>query len=384
MSTQAAVIAPATAQVQTAAKSRILPLDALRGLALLFMALDHAAAFVKVGLQAETYGGLVAVLQSPVYWLSGLLTNIAAPAFWLLAGVSVALLEASRRRAGETEGQITRFLLIRAGVLSVLSLTICDWFWAGTVVYMQVLLSLGLSLALLSLLRRLPDAALLVLAVTQMMLFQAALPWLAANFWQTPNYWLALLFGYTTVTYPASEFSLVGWSPLMMLGLLIGRNLRRPELRQPRTWFAVGVGLLAVCFLLRSWGGFGDLVPFSADQEWFRFFILSKEPPSLTFFTFNLGLAALALGLLYARSDWLEGRLGQWLLALGQTALFSFVAHIVIYNLVSRGILWLNLPGPGIIRAYLAWLLGLLLLLPLARAYRDLRRRHPRSLLRYL
>ncbi|MDW8328158.1 MAG: hypothetical protein RMK99_16465, partial [Anaerolineales bacterium] len=74
MSTQAAVIAPATAQVQTAAKSRILPLDALRGLALLFMALDHAAAFVKVGLQAETYGGLVAVLQSPVYWLSGLLT----------------------------------------------------------------------------------------------------------------------------------------------------------------------------------------------------------------------------------------------------------------------------------------------------------------------
>ncbi len=384
MSTQVSLLSPAAAQVQTTVKSRILPLDGLRGLALVFMALDHAAAFVGVGLQAETYGGLRAVLQSPAYWLSGLLTNIAAPAFWLLAGVSVALLEASRRRAGESEGQITRFLLIRAGVLAVLSLTICDWFWAGTVVYMQVLLSLGLSLALLSLLRRLPDYALLVLVVIQLALFQAALPWIAANFWQTPNYWSALLLGYTTVTYPASEFSLGGWMPLMMLGLLIGRNLHRPELRQPRTWFAVGGGLLLVWVVLRSWGGFGDLTPFSAGEEWFRFFILSKEPPSLTFFTFNLGLAALALGLLYTRSAWLESGPGQWLVALGQAALFSFVAHIVIYNLVSRGVLFLSLPGPGLIKAYLAWLLGLFLLFPLARAYRDLRRRHPRSLLRYL
>jgi uncharacterized membrane protein len=384
MSSQVAVLSPTLSQVQTAARSRILPLDALRGLALVFMALDHAAAFVQAGLQAETYGGLPAFLQGPAYWVSGLLTNIAAPAFWCLAGVSVALLEASRRRAGESEGAITRFLLIRAGVLVVFSLTICDWFWAGTVVYMQVLLSLGLSLALLSVLCRLPNAVLLGLALTQVMVFQAALPWIAANFWQTSNYWAALLLGYTTVTYPASEFSLGGWLPLMMLGLLIGRNLQRPQLRQPGTWLAVGAGLLLVWFILRIWGQFGDLVPFATNESWSHFLIMSKEPPSLTFFTFNLGWAALALGLLYARSSWLEGWLGQWLVALGQAALFSFVAHIVIYNLVSRGVLWLNLPGPGIIRAYLAWLLGLLLLFPLARAYRDLRQRHPKSVLRYL
>jgi uncharacterized membrane protein len=75
---------------------RVLPIDALRGVAMIAMALDHVASFLRIGLQAETYGGLPAVLQSWPHWLAGLFTNVAAPTFWLLSGVSVVLLETSR------------------------------------------------------------------------------------------------------------------------------------------------------------------------------------------------------------------------------------------------------------------------------------------------
>lgn len=374
------LVAPSRASTQT----RILPLDALRGLALLCMALDHAAAAVQVSFQAETYGGQPAILLSAAYWVTGLITNIAAPAFWLLSGVSVALLEAGQRRNGASESAITRFLLIRAAVLAALTLTVCDWAWLGKTPYTQVLLSLSLSLAALNLLRRLPLPVLGVGLAVVMLGYQAALPWIAQNFSQADSLWRALLLGYSTVTRPAVEFSLLGWGPLMGVGYLLGRNIHQPRWQAPRTWLALGGALIALALVLRAWGGFGDLAPAAADAPWYYFLVLSKQPPSLTFFALNLGLAALILAGLYAGRTWLERWPGQGAVVLGQVALFSFVVHIVVYNLVGRVFLALALPVPGVIVAYLAWGCGLAVLFPLAFLYRRLRRQNPKSVLRYL
>lgn len=384
MSSTLLTAAAASTATRASGTGRLLPLDALRGLALIFMALDHAAAFTRVSLQAETYGGQPATLLGPAYWVSGLVTNFAAPTFWFLAGVSVALLEASRRRSGIPESEITRFLLIRAGVLITLSLTVCDWAWAGTVAYTQVLLSLGVTLAVLSVARLLPMRVFLISLGVLGLGYQVALSIIAAQFSQTDNFWLALLLGYSTLTRPAVEFSLGGWSVLMGLGFALGRDLGRPLWRRPQTWLAVGGGLLLLWLVLRAWGGFGDLVPFTAGQPWSHFLIMSKEPPSLTFFAFNLGWAALMLAGLTAVGHVLTKRWAEWWVALGQAALFSFVAHILIYNVVSRIVLAVELRVPGVVVALLVWLVGLGVLLPVARAYRDLRRRNPNSLLRYL
>ena len=124
---------------------RVLPIDALRGVAMIAMALDHVASFLRVGLQAETYGGMPAVLESWSHWLAGLFTNVAAPTFWLLSGISVVLLETSRKKKGATDWEISKFLLIRAGLILILDMTICQIFWAGKGPYTHVLLSIGLS-----------------------------------------------------------------------------------------------------------------------------------------------------------------------------------------------------------------------------------------------
>lgn len=368
----------------TQSSSRITALDALRGVALILMGLVHVAAFVHANIQAETYGGQPAVLQGWPYWASALLTTIAAPVFWMLSGVSVALLEASRRRAGETEAQITRFLIIRAGLLLVLDMTIAEWAWAGGGPYTHILLSLAISLAVMSLARKMPPKLLGLILALLMLGYQAALPWISANLSQTPDPILALLLGYRTRPLPALEFSLLGWGPLMGLGYLLGRVIDHPVFRRPGIWAIVGLALLAASFLLRVIGGYGDLVPFTPDQPWYYFLVMSKTPPSLAYFTFKLGVAALVLMLFSMYPAWLARGPGRWLVVCGQASLFFFVIHIVVYNLVSALVLALNLPGPGIVRVYLAWLLGLAILLPLTAWYRTLRRAHPRSALRYL
>lgn len=377
------LVRPAVQVDAAPARTRIIALDALRGLALVLMGLIHSAAFVRVGLQAETYGGQPAHLLGWPYWGTALLTTLAAPTFWVLSGVSVALLEASRRRAGVPEARITRFLLIRAGVILALDLTLADWFWTGGGPYTHILMAIALSLAVISIVRRLPTWALLVWAAVQLIGYQLWLPGIAANLSQTTNLALAILFSYTTVIRPAVEFSFFGWSTLLLLGYLLGRSISQTELRRPQTWIFVGLGLLATWAMLRGMGWFGDLVPYTPDQPLPYLVVMSKTPPSLTYFTFKLGWASLLLAVFYAWPAWLERLPGRWLVMCGQVSLFFFVMHIIVYNLVSQVVLALNLPGPPILRAYLAWLLGLAILLPLAGAYRRLRRRYPDSVLRY-
>jgi hypothetical protein len=146
----------------------------------------------------------------------------------------------------------------------------------------------------------------------------------------------------------------------------------------------IGITLLCTWFVLRLIGGFGDLVPFTTNDQWHYFVIMSKTPPSLTYLAFNLGWSALLMAVLYAQSDWLERVPLTWLIKCGQVSLFFFAAHIVVYGLLGRGISMLNLPGPAIVRTYIVWVCGWAILVPLAMAYQSLRRRYPRSPLRYL
>jgi uncharacterized membrane protein len=366
---------------QTRARSRIIAIDALRGLALLFMALDHAAAFVNTGLQAETYGGEAAQLEGITHWLSGLITNIAAPTFWLLSGVSIALFAAGRQRAGDSEWQISRFLLIRAIVIIVLDLTICEWAWNGSAIgYTHVLLSLGFWIAALSILRLLPLRWLILLSITILLGYQAFLPWIVTL--GQPNILLAWLLSYNVVGYPAIEFSLFGWGSLPLFGFVLGSLIHQEPWRSPNTWLKLSGGLLVAALVLRAIGGFGDLVPYQSEQAWHYFIILSKTPPALDFFLFNLGLSAGLMSVLCLISPWLDRKPLHWIVVCGQVSLFFFVLHIVVYGLLGRALMALDLPLLSMVRAYGLWIIGLGLIIPLCIWYRQARKSHP--LLRYL
>jgi uncharacterized membrane protein len=370
--------------VNTNRGGRILAIDAMRAIALFAMALDHAAASVWVSLQAESYGGMVAILPSWPYWVSGLFTNLAAPTFWLLSGVSIALYSASRRKQGYSEWQVTRHFLIRSVVIIVLDLTICNLAWAGNGPYLHVLTSIGIGLALVSLARLLPTYMIAIIFGSILILYQVFLSFWGVALSQTHNFLVALLLTYSTEIRPAVEFSTFGWATLMGLGYLLGQLVLAHKFRRPRAWFLSGAALLGVWLVLRLMGGFGDLTPYLTGQPWYFFVIMNKTPPSLTYFAFNLGIASLAMGVLIHFSSWLTRKPFSWLVTTGQVALFFFVVHILAYGVLGRLSRWVNPPVPGLIEALIVWSLGLLILIPLCIMYRKKRRQNPDSLLKYL
>jgi hypothetical protein len=261
-------------------------------------------------------------------------------------------------------------------------MTICQIFWAGSGPYTHVLLSIGLSLMLLSLLRLLPVIVTTIVSVTMLVGYQLALPYIAGQFSQTTNFLQALLFSYSTITFPAVEFSIFGWAGLMFLGYSLGKGLSNPVLGQRKSLVWAIFALLASWLVMRIIGGFGDLTAYTSDQAWYYFLVMSKTPPSLTYLTFNLGLAGITFALFSLRVEWLKHLPMKWLVLVGQVSLFFFVMHIVVFGLISRVTLALNLPIPGMALVFIVWVVGLVVMLPITSAYRSLRKRH--SILRYL
>jgi uncharacterized membrane protein len=379
--------APVTPDKPAKSKNRLTGIDALRGLALCFMFLRHTAFFIGGPLQAETYGGQPAALQSWPHWVTGLVANMNTPTFWLLFGVSVALLAAGRRKQGASEWEITRYLLIRAGVLLTLDLTICEWFWdvpGPQVHYTHVLLSIAISMSILSVARLLPLRVFAALVVALMLGYQAFLPYIAANFSNTLNPVTTLLLGYSTQFRPNLEFALFGWFPVAGLGFILGNYASSPTLRKPRAWLLISGALFALWLGLRWWGGFGDLTPRGPDDPLVFFFIMSKTPLALTYLCFYLGISMLIMAGFVALGERLERAPFQWLINLGQVSLFAFVAHIVIYGILSFIAKQFAWPVPRIAESFAVWAAGLAILFPLAYHYNRLRRSHPNSLLRYL
>jgi hypothetical protein len=170
----------------------------------------------------------------------------------------------------------------------------------------------------------------------------------------------------------------------MGIGLLLGRKINTAAFQRARNWFGIGLALLLAWFVMRQVGGFGDLTPYTSDQPWYFFFIMSKTPPSFTYLFFNLGISALVMGLLVLSGSMLSRKPLLWIVIAGQVALFFFVLHIVVYGIMGRFIRLIEVPVPGVVLAVSVWGLGLMLLLPMTIMYRNLRKRYPESVLKFL
>jgi peptidoglycan/LPS O-acetylase OafA/YrhL len=73
----------------------------------------------------------------------------------------------------------------------------------------------------------------------------------------------------------------------------------------------------------------------------------------------------------------------RWLTVCGQASLCFYVVHYLVFLAIARGSPWLASLS-GLARYGLIYGAGLLLLVPVTRAYRDLRKRYPESPLKYL
>ena len=365
---------------------RNLPVDLLRGLIIVFMALDHANHFVAhQHSTGEYWGGPAPVFPSTLAFLTRLVTHYCAPGFFFLMGVGMALFAGSRRSQGWSERKIIQHFMLRGSILILLQLLLVNGIWGlgpfpFPPIYIGVLFALGGGMILSSFLLRLKPPALLLIAFTFFIGTELLHPDPALwNLLEADPFNLILLRSGGTGTF-WSNYPILPWLELILLGMVFGQWMRSNQAQAYRRTAIMGLTFLAVFMALRLLDGFGNIRPRPGDS-WMDFLNLVKYPPSMTFTLFTMGGNLLLLWAFARLSKRVLRFLGA-LAVFGRVPLFVYILHLPLYLLLGR----LLTPGGsplGIM--YLIWLFGLACLYPLALWYGHFKQRQvPDSLLRFL
>ncbi|MBT4523119.1 MAG: DUF1624 domain-containing protein [Halieaceae bacterium] len=375
--------------MSTSQGQRLEALDALRGLIMVVMAIDHAALFVAGQHYAEFWGTPLPVYPHAFGLFTRVISHLCAPGFFFLMGVGMHFFWASRRERGWSEGEIARHFAVRGGVLVLVDLFIItpafilgmwEQFASGEgladvipgisgepMLVVNVLATLGLSMIVSALLMRLGTKATAFLALAILLACQALLPD-ASEAFRTESFLSRLLLvagqdGFLVVNYP-----LLPWLSVCLFGVAYGGALRANAATGLKAALPAGVAMLLLFLVVRIAGGFGAHHPMS-DESWMALLEVTKYPPSIAFLLLGLGGNALFLSIILGMQKHLEGP-GRALLVFGRSALFFYVLHMYIYAIFGR-----LYPGEtSLLGMYPAWFVGLVILYPLCKKYDEFKR----------
>jgi uncharacterized membrane protein len=379
--------------------------DALRGLVIVLMALDHTRDFFHVG--AMTFQPNDLTQTTPLVFFTRWVTHLCAPTFAWLAGVGAGL---RLSRPGETPGSLSRYLLSRGAWLVLLDLTVMRLamnfsFSMAYPVLLLVLWMLGLSMIVLALLVWVPPRALLLGSVAVIAGHNAFDGVRATDLGALANVWRVLhepgLIQLGDVV-AVVGYPLVPWVAVMAAGLATAPMFRWPPVDRQRTLTRAGLALCVGFVVLRGLNAYGDPAPWSGQASptftLLSFLNTTKYPPSLAFLLMTLGPSLLLLA-------WLDRRSVQAdhpLVVLGRVPLAFFVAHfwllhamaagvaLAVYGWSAWGFLWMPLPSMGGPAAafparyghplwvtYVVWVAVIVWLWPLCRRLASRRPRRP-------
>ncbi len=319
--------------------TRLTSIDQLRGTVIVLMLLDHVR---ETFYMHQQVGDPMVVEQvEPALFVSRLLAHLCAPVFVLLTGLS-AWLYASGKPDGRRAA--SAFLLKRGLFLVVLELLVVNFAWTlqfpPSVMYLQVIWAIGISMIALAGLLWLPRGALAVLALAVIaghnlldgirVQGDGAL----AVLWKVLHQrdWIAVTDGLRLRT----SYPVLPWIGVIALGWVIGPWFARGGdtlLRQRRLWMA-GAGALLAFVALRAVNVYGD-------SPWQSFatlgstlmsvFNVTKYPPSLLFLLLTLGIGLLVLRL------YEQPRVARALAPLadiGAAPMFFYLLHLYVLKLL--------------------------------------------------
>ncbi|WP_292062362.1 DUF1624 domain-containing protein [Brevundimonas sp. UBA7664] len=399
----APLASPAAGGVTRSGAVRIDGIDALRGLVIVLMVLDHVRDFFHA--TAFTADPMALDSGDPALFMTRWVTHLCAPIFVFLAGLSVWL----QRANGKSPGDLSRFLLTRGLWLIVLEFTLIGiGFNFGWWIFAQVIWAIGFGMIALAGLHRLPRMLVLALGVAILVAHPALNLIQPASFGPLEPVWRMLAVrgpmpteaGLLLVVYPAIQ-----WSGLLLLGYgLAGFLTDAGGLRRARV-MAFAAGFLALFALGRGLNlpGF-DPFPWTMQEGplWstFSFISANKYPPSPAYVLLMIGLAFVLLLAL----DRLKGPVLRPLLAFGRTPLFTYLLHIWIAHTLAVLVgMAVGVPPSAFLDTitdpsrlieagwgfslgwvYAAWAAVLVILYPLSRWFEALKRRRRDWWLGYL
>ncbi|WP_267433159.1 heparan-alpha-glucosaminide N-acetyltransferase domain-containing protein [Sphingomonas sp. GM_Shp_1] len=331
---------PARAAGATArAGARLVSIDALRGFVMVLMLLDHIREtfllWVPIGDPVD------ALTVAPDSFFSRMTSTLCAPIFVALTGLGAYLYGRKHSRA-----ETSAFLLKRGAFLVLLELTVVNFVWRAeippTILYLQVIWAIGLSMIVLSLVIRLPHAAVaaigIVIVAGHNLLGPITIPE-GRPFhliWTVLHDRGTLIFGGfpVRVSYP-----LLPWIGVICLGWAIGPWFVADDAAaRRRRLVRTGVAMLIGFVVLRALNIYGDtpwfVVPGSSVRTVMSFLALTKYPPSLLFVLATLGTGLLLLAL-FDRVD--DTRAIGWLAVLGSAPMFFYLFHLYVLRALYLG-----------------------------------------------
>lgn len=362
--------------------------DALRGLIIVFMALDHANYFIaQKHSPGEYWGGPFSQYSSALPFLTRFVTHLSAPGFFFLMGVGMLLFTRSRETQGWSQPKIAAHFLLRGLLLIALQLLVVNRAWELSPtwvleIYVGVLFALGLTMIIASLFLWLPPRLLLALAFGFFIGTELLVPDPAA--WSQPRSPLERILltpggdRQLWANYPA-----LPWLELVLFGIAFGAWLHKDPRRAYRRALFLGGVFLVALVPLRALNGFGNIRPIPT-ATLIDFLNPVKYPPSLAFTLLTTGLNLLLLFILlfiFSRLKQTGRMLLEPLQVFGSAPLFFYLTHLFLYAFLGR----LVVPhGTTLARMFPYWLLGLLVLYPLCRWYAVYKRSQPSgSILHY-
>jgi len=380
--------------VKPRAGVRLQNIDAVRGLVMVFMLLDHLRETWLVDVPVADPVDVRTTI--PAIVMARFLVSLCAPIFVALTGVGVFLF-----RSTHTLEETTTYLLKRGLLLMALDVFILsELYWGITqpTVWLQVIWAIGVCMLVLIGLIRLPLKAIfaigLVIVVGHNLLdpiqLQPGNPWLPL--WAELHQKALMDTGlglHVKTTYPV-----LAWVGVIALGYCAG-SWFLPDVSQAerqRRFTLLGVGLLVGFVVLRLINGYGDKPWFVVEGDPFRTFLsfisLTKYPPSLLFLMPTLGFGALFLALFdRIQGTWLSNALAVF----GGAPLFFYILHLCVLRILYHSALAIYGPNHGgnfMVSSYgwvLLWYVALIvpLYIPTAWFSRLKRRRRDLAWLRY-
>jgi uncharacterized membrane protein len=312
------------------ATQRIAAIDVLRGLVIVLMALDHIRDYMHI----SGYGmnPLDPTQTTPLLYATRWVTNLCAPTFVFLSGVSARL----QIKRGMGQRAVSWRLLTRGVWLIVLELTVISFAWAWSLPYMiflQVIWAIGVSMVLLAGLIFLPRAVVLIVGAA-IIIGHNALAGVDPKMFGAFAFIWQLSFQF--VIQPPwlfESYAIIPWFGIMALGYGLGSTFVAPD--RDRQLMLIGAAMIALFLVLRSFNLYGNPIPWTPRADWggsiMSFLDVAKYPPSLHFVLATLGPVLLAFPLL-AR---LPGPIAGFFRTFGAVPLMAYVAHVYVVHAVA-------------------------------------------------
>lgn len=360
-------------------KPRVESIDCLRGLIMAFMALDHARGYAFAG----SFDFLDLKRTTLFLFFMRWMANFGAPLFVFLAGASAFLY----MYRGKTRAELSEYLLIRGMILVTLEIAYFSRVltFSSSVVLLQVIWVLGISMVLLSLLVWLPDWAILAYGIVTVfghnlldgVAVEPASPYyLAWSILHRVSQEVSL----SPTLHMRVVYPLIPWTGVMALGYLFGKLFTLEKEQRTRIMILLGVASIAAFVALRMLNVYGDPHPWHMRRNFIRtlltFLNCNKYPPSLSFLLMTLGPGLCLLAGLEKRVP----RIGKPFVLFGRVPLFYYIVHFPVLLLVMAaggialkgvpvGDLTMDVLKGGIGYVYSVWIAGLIVLYPVCRWY---------------